>query len=355
MKKLSIFLILLFVFIVGCSDDKDVSNENELEGNNLEEREPEQQEPEQQEPIYSGTYPLTGIPTNENTNQRIVSVMVNNHVAARPQSGLSQADIVFEILAEGGITRFLALYQSEQPEVVGPVRSAREYYFELATGYDALYVFHGAANIVYDIIHARGVENLNGAVYDNDGYLFKRESFRRAPHNSYLQYNAVYDVAESQGYDIISAVEPLNFLATDDTIEGENASQIIVRYPGRNAADTVEYSFDETSEKYIRFETQNQTIELNSEEPIQVDNLFIVETHHEVIDNQGRRRIDLQSNGQAYLFQKGKMQQLEWKNEHGRIIPIKDGEPVGFVPGKTWINVVPTNPGLEQSVIFSDG
>src|SRR5690625_3645483 len=225
-------MALLLIFIIGCSKKEDVVEDNESNDNNLKEN-------EQQEPTFSGTFPLTGIATNEDTNQRIVSVMINNHPVARPQSGLSQADIVFEILAEGGITRFLALYQSEQPEIVGPVRSAREYYFELATGYDALYVFHGAANFVYDMIRDQGVENLNGAVHDNDGHLFKRESFRKAPHNSYLLYDAVYDVAESNGYDIISTIEPLHFLENDATISGETANQVIVKYPGRDRKSVV--------------------------------------------------------------------------------------------------------------------
>src|SRR5690625_4447030 len=348
MKRLTILMVLFVIFIIGCSKDKDIVEESAPK-----ETVPKEKEIEQDE--FTGVFPLTGIETNEEIDRRPVSVMVNNHSAARPQSGLSQADIVFEILAEGGITRFLALFQSEQPEIVGPVRSAREYYFELATGYDALYVFHGAANFVYDMIRDRGVENLNGAVHDNDGYLFKRESFRQAPHNSYLLYDAVYDAAESDGYDIISTVEPLQFLAKDEEVNGEDANQIIVKYPGRNDEDIVEYSYDQTSEKYTRLENQSQTIELNSEEPIQVDNLFMVEAYHEVIDNEGRRRIDLQDSGQEYLLQKGKVQQLEWKNEDGRIIPMKDGQPVGFVPGKTWINVIPSDPGLEQSIILSDG
>src|SRR5690625_4866169 len=350
MRKFSILMLLFVIFVIGCSNDKDNAEESSPK-----ETLPKEKEFEQQEPEPTGVFPLTGIGTNEETKQRPVGVMINNHPAARPQSGLSQADIVFEILAEGGITRFLALFQSEQPEIVGPVRSAREYYFELAAGYDALYVFHGAANFVYDMIRDRGVENLNGAVHDNDGYLFKRESFRQAPHNSYLLYDAVYDAAESDGYDIISTVEPLQFLAKDEEVNGEDANQIIVKYPGRNDEDIVEYSYDQTSEKYTRLENQSQTIELNSEEPIQVDNLFMVEAYHEVIDNEGRRRIDLQDSGQEYLLQKGKVQQLEWKNEDGRIIPMKDGQPVGFVPGKTWINVIPSDPGLEQSIILSDG
>src|SRR5690625_4717495 len=127
---------------------------------------------------------LTVISSNENVDDLIVSVMVNNHPKGRSQSGLSKSDIVFEVLAEGKITRILALFQSEKPDMVGPVRSAREYYFELANGYDALYVYHGAANFVNDMIDERRIEHIDGALHDNDGNLFKRESLQQAPHNS---------------------------------------------------------------------------------------------------------------------------------------------------------------------------
>ena len=69
--------------------------------------------------------------------------MVNNHPKARPQSGLHKADIVYEILAEGDVTRFLPYFQSEKPENIGPVRSARDYYIDLAKGLNALYIAHG--------------------------------------------------------------------------------------------------------------------------------------------------------------------------------------------------------------------
>src|SRR5699024_7767282 len=86
--------------------------------------------------------------TNEknDTNRKAKAVMVSNSNGARPQTGLSQADIVFEMLAEGNVTRFMAIYQSEEPEIVGPVRSAREYFFTLADNYDALYIYSGAAD-----------------------------------------------------------------------------------------------------------------------------------------------------------------------------------------------------------------
>src|SRR5690625_3602307 len=320
-KKLITIICMAIIFIlIGCSkndENTEQKEENETNANNGLENVEENQvaESPEPEPVFDTIYPLTGMGTNEGADQRPVGVMVNNHKAARPQSGLSQADIVFELLAEGSITRFLALFQSEQPEIVGPVRSAREYYFELANKYNAIYVYHGAANFVNDMIINRGIEHLSGAIHDNDGYLFKRESFRKAPHNSYLLYDAVYEASETKGYDIISDTKALPFRGEEESIEGELVKHIKISYPGRNTDDVVEFLYNKDTEKFTRYESQQKTVELNSEEPINVDNVFIVETHHQVIDDAGRRAIDLTSGGNAYLIQKGQMQKLEWTND----------------------------------------
>src|SRR5699024_7541769 len=200
MRKLLFTLVILALLFTVCSKDKAEDNEGKDD-----ETSPETDSKTEQQ------YPFTGLTTDEENNQRPVAVMVNNHPKARPQSGLSQADVVFEVLAEGSITRFLAIYQSEQPEVVGPVRSAREYFCELTDGYDAIYVYHGAANFVEQMIQERQVENINGASFDNDGHVFKRESFRQAPHNSYFLFDAVNDVAEQKGYATEGDVASLSF------------------------------------------------------------------------------------------------------------------------------------------------
>src|SRR5690625_7812266 len=131
MRKLLFTLVILALLFTGCSKDKAEDNEGKKD-----EASPEAGSNAEQ------PFPFTGLTTDEAINQRPVAVMVNNHPKARPQSGLSQADIVFEILAEGSINRFLAIAQSEQPQVVVPVRSAREYVFEIADVYDGSCVCH---------------------------------------------------------------------------------------------------------------------------------------------------------------------------------------------------------------------
>ncbi|GIO28008.1 DUF3048 domain-containing protein [Ornithinibacillus bavariensis] len=344
MRRIMVFL-LLPILLVACSKDSDLTNSEKGS-------ETEKNQAEQPEAVFEKFYPLTGLGTNESVDQRIIGVMINNHSNARPQTGLSKADVVFEILAEGMITRFLALYQSELPEVVGPVRSAREYYYDLANRYGAMFVFHGGSPKVYEMLSSGGIDHIDGMDYDNDGIIFKRDSSRKAPHNSYFLLNHVNDFAESLGYEVTASIESLPFLNEDEvkTLTGDVAKHVEIVY-SENPMEIVEFAYDETTGKYTRYNDREMTVD--SGEPLQVDNIFIVETHHEVVDNAGRREIDFYAGGNAYLIQNGKVNKVQWENQGGRIIPVKDGKVIGFVPGKTWINVVPTTPGIEKSVTIT--
>lgn len=226
MKRI-LFILVFSLLLVACNDKPENENVQETQ-DEKEEVTIEDDHDSKETEVFENTFPFTGIGTNESINHRAVGVMINNHGSARPQTGLSQADLVFEILAEGMITRFLAIYHSEQPEVIGPVRSAREYYFDLSERYGALYVYHGAATFVNEMLDNRGIDHIDGAIYDNDGKLFKRESFRVAPHNSYLLYGNVTNVASKLGYDMTAEHKALSFLFEEEleTLEGDSANQI---------------------------------------------------------------------------------------------------------------------------------
>ena len=260
-----------------------------------------------------------------------------------------------EILAEGDITRFLAMYQSEEPDEVGPVRSAREYYFNLADDYNAVYVYHGAAKFVNKMIKDEHIEYINGAQHDNDGTLFKRSTDRQAPHNSYVQFGALEKEMKAAGYDTKADYESLPFKKKDSEVDGEAATNIQVKYSANSDAYNPVYSYQKDQNIYTRSAADEQTIENSDSTPIEVTNLFVIEAPHEVFDDEGRRKIDLDNGGDAYLFQGGKQKKVKWEKKDGYIIPTEDGKPVGFLPGKTWVNVVPENPGLAQAVeVFNE-
>ncbi|ANB59103.1 putative lipoprotein yerB [Anoxybacillus sp. B7M1] len=296
-----------------------------------------QKEPENETGQQQVLSPLTGLPAKQDANHRVVGVMINNHPAARPQSGLQKADVVYEVLAEGDITRFLALYQSEFPEKVGPVRSARDYYIELSKGFDALYICHGWSPEAKSMLEAGGTDYLNGLFYD--GTLFKRASFRKAPHNSYITFANIEKGAKEKGYSLEETVEALPFFKNE--AQSEPAEQVDISYSKRSYAH-VQYQYISDKKGYIRYSGGEQTIDYDTHDPILVQNVFIVAAVHTIADEYGRRDIDLTSGGDGYLFQNGTVKRVEWKNVNGRLLPYDHGVPVGFTPGKTWINVVPS-------------
>lgn len=306
---------------------------------------PEVNEPETTEQTSDKTdeyhFPLTGIGTDVEPNRRAVAVMINNHPEARPQTGLSQADIVYELLAEGNVTRFLAIFQSEAPQNIGPVRSAREYYIELAQGYNALFIAHGYSPEAEKILSSGVIDNLNGMRYD--GTLFKRSSDRKAPHNSYITYKNIEKGAEDNGFSMTGPPASMDFYKEEEleSISGTGANHIKVVY-GNSSQFTAEYQYDSQSGEYSRFSDGEQTVEYKTREPVLVKNLLVIETEHKVLDSAGRRFIDLKSGGKAYLFQEGNMKEIEWRNTDGQILPYENGQPAKLVPGKTWVNVIPS-------------
>ncbi|CAH0346606.1 DUF3048 domain-containing protein [Bacillus sp. CECT 9360] len=336
--KVTVILLAVSILITGCKSEEDAKpKEKAIEiSSKVEEKQ------------FSNTFPLSGIGTNEEPEGRAVAVMINNHPDARPQSGLSKADIVYEMLAEAEVTRFLAVYQSEKPEKVGPVRSARDYYIRLAKGLDALFIAHGYSPDAKALLAGGYVDHLNGIAYD--GTLFKRVDFRKAPHNSYITYKNIEKGAEDNSFDLDSQPDPFTFLTEKQSkdLQGNSALSVLISY-GSPIFD-VTFEYDEESGKYKRFSGGEQTVEYEKETPVLLDNIFIIEASHQVIDNSGRRDINLENGGKGYLLQKGKMNEVQWQNKDGHIVPVKNGAEMGLVPGKTWVNIIPDQPGLIESV-----
>lgn len=341
-RGIVLFLLIVGLIMTGCS-----KKEKEPVPNDTNSKE------EAVEPGFKNTFPLTGIGTNDDTDQRAIAVMVNNHTQARPQSGLSKADLVYEMLAEGDITRFLAVFQSEMPEQVGPIRSARNYYVELAKGLNSIYIAHGYSPEAEKMLKSEYVDNLNGIQYD--GTLFQRSSDRKAPHNSYITFENIKKGATNKGYDLKGAPESFTFLSEAEVkkLQGNQATKVSIHYG--TAAYDVQFVYNEQEEKYERYSNGTQTIDAETSDPVVVDNVFIIETAHQVVDKKGRRDIDLQSGGKGYLLQKGKVNEVEWENKDGRIVPVSNGIEIGLVPGKTWINIIPNQPGLTESVSLTAG
>lgn len=127
--------------------------------------------------------PLTGreVPP-EIASRSVTAVMIENSVDARPQSGLTDADMVYEAVAEGGITRLVALFQEGQAPLIGPIRSARPYYVEIARTFDASFVHAGGSDDGLAKIKELGIKDMSA--FESNG-TYDRVDYRAAPHNLY--------------------------------------------------------------------------------------------------------------------------------------------------------------------------
>ncbi|MEK4427215.1 DUF3048 domain-containing protein [Solibacillus sp. FSL K6-1523] len=350
MKK-RVFLIaavLSAAVVAGCSDKEQVE-QPEAE---IEEQEEEVLVADAEEELPFVT-PFTGEPIADEMTTRPIVATINNHPLARPQSGLAQADVVYEMLAEGDVTRFLALYQSKIPQSIGPIRSARSYFIDIAKGLDAFYLAHGYSPEAKSMLDKRVVEGINGMQYD--GIYFNRSSERKAPHNSYISGENVVAGAEKIGASLLYQKKvSYPFYEGEDSVKiGTQASEVAINY-STNGKFNSQYVFDSETNRYARFSANVQTIDYVTQQPIELANVLFFEMPHQIIDNEGRRAINIKNGGNAYVFQSGMMREVKWKNEDGFLVAIEeDGSEVKLVPGQTWVHFVPTSPGLASSVTYS--
>ncbi len=280
----------------------------------------------------------------EITSKRPLAIVIENHPDARPQLGLDQADVVFETLAEGGITRFIAMYWSKMPTDVGPVRSMRKYFLDFTGGLgNPVYMHIGYAE------SSNAEANALGALssYDTLGFtdLFWRSSRRLAPHNAYVALRGLWDGAAERGWTMVTASALWEF---KDAIQNPNISnsQISVDWGAwaGNGYDVI-WKFDQTQSKYLRYYgTQKHSDELSLNQYF-ANTILVLFTKQQLADD-GSARITINTNGsgKALVFEDGNVISATWYKESARdYFRIKDSadKVVQFNRGLTWVMVVP--------------
>lgn len=295
------------------------------------------------------TAPLTGMPLEEPLTRRPLAVMVNNAPAARPQSGLKGADIVYEVLAEGGVTRLVSIFHSHAEETkIGPIRSIRPYMIELGESYHGVLVHAGASNDAYAVLQRQHKEDLDEIT--NAGSYFWRDKSRKAPHNLYSNVEKLLEGADKRGYAIEDLEVPAyTFRGEDDSIEGEPANSVEIKFQLDNYKVTYEY--DPASQLYKRLINGSTHTDLDTGETLTAANVVVLGAEHKVLDDIGRLAVDLNLGGEALLFQEGKLIRGQWIHRPDDVIRfVKDNVEIPFVPGTTYFNVVPNHPDFDSHV-----
>jgi hypothetical protein len=304
---------------------------------------------------------LTGLPIDEEyLHRRPIAVVVNNIRAALPQSGLLYADIVYEVLTEGDVTRLVAVFQSQMPsERVGPIRSTRMYFAGFALNHDAAFVHHGCntwAQPDLARIHRYLDVRMDGMALE--GRVFWRDrSFpawtgqagqRAQEHSSYTSWERISDhMAASDMRDYMREdFEEGGFgFAFGDVPEGiahaYEATSIHVPF-SRNYARFFEYVAADNS--YLVARRQGPTLDAETQEQLTVDNILIQFTAQRIWCNTWLYRdVDTVGSGMGYLLRDGLVFPVTWEKA-AQDAPTRwaftCGTPVMLSPGSTWIAVL---------------
>ena len=301
------------------------------------------QKPKVTKPVVKYFSPLTGkqVESEAATKQAVTAIMIENSPDARPQSGLKDAGVVYEAIAEGGITRFLALYQQEKPALIGPVRSLRMYYVDWLAPYQASAAhIGGSAGALAEI--------RNGSYRDidqffNDAYYW-RAGDRAAPHNVYTSFERLDALNTAKGY----TESIFTSFARSDTPSISEVAATSIGIDFSSASYNTQYDYDASSNTYLRSVGGEAH---DDREAGRLAPSVVVAMHVDmatVMEDGYRGSITTIGTGRAEVFQSGKVIECTWrKNSRSEPLELIDasGQPLKLVRGQTWIAAVPNSTG----------
>ncbi len=298
--------------------------------------------------LPSDVNPLTGMRMSiDSLNRHPMLVKISNAPPlVRPQAGISSADIVYEHYTEGGLTRFSALFWSQTPTRVGSIRSARLIDNELTAMYRALLAYSGASDGVQAVLNA--ADFAPRAFRAPTPYFYRDES-GVAPHNLFLDVNALYTLAAQQGYGQKPDVRGMVFGSSTPLNPAGSGMVIEVEY----AATLASWVYDASRGVYLRFSDGQPHLDANNGAQVAAENVVILYARHnetEIVESVWQDvvsysiQIDLMGEGDALLVRDGQRYSARWQRTQ-RDQPLHliapDGFPLAFKPGTTWFQVFP--------------
>ena len=318
-SKFSILFLIILISLIGCT-----SKENNTIPTSI---------------TISESVPsfYTGENVEESINSNIpFMVMIENSTFARPQSGLSDADVIYETSAEGGIPRFMALFHKNNPDTIGPVRSVRPYFLELALENDLPFAHcGGSSEALTDISNNKSIMSINEI---SNGEYFWRDNKRESPHNLY-----------TSSKNILDSITNKNFLSIPITFSEFNkdyySSKTLNSASNLMLTLNENYNTSYTYENNVYKKSMDDKISLdaNTNEQLSFSNVVIQKTTISIQDDDIHLNIDLIGEGQGYIFSNGRYVNVIWKklseSDKTKFYDI-NGDIVPLSPGKTIWHIV---------------
>jgi len=294
----------------------------------------------------SGEYNLS----KDAVGKRPVGIMVNNIKISLPQRGISQADLCYEVLAEGGITRILALFPdiNKIPDT-GSVRSARDYYIDLAVSHNSIFVHFGGSPTALKTIKEKKIDSLNGLYLYPTGFYRDQKRVGKVPieHTVFTDGEMLLKAAAKRNINLSGKTEKaFNFGDVAATIsQGSAATNITVPFSSSTKAT---FTYDEGTKMYLKGQFGAAQIDESTGKQLAVKNVFVLQTSIKVLtnsDNGARLDVNLKE-GFGYYACEGKIVPIKWKKGAMKNM-LKyytlDDKELTVSTGKSWVNIISTS------------
>lgn len=273
----------------------------------------------------------------------VTAIMIENSPDARPQSGLKAAEVVYEAVAEGGITRFLALYQQHKPQLIGPVRSVRLYYVDWLTPFNASVAHVGGSAKALSLVRSGSYRDIDQ--FFNDAYYW-RATDRYTPHNVYTSFKKLDALNKAKGY---KTSHPKPFERADvSEVPSASMNARTVNITISSSLYNSRYTYSAKTKLYKRHEggvthtdREKGAITASVVIALRVD-------MQQVFEDGYRESIKTSGSGKAVVFQNGRATKVTWhKPTRSSQLSFTDakGKPFVLVRGTTWISAVPNDGG----------
>ncbi len=285
-------------------------------------------------------------------NQRPLTIMINNISDAMPQSGISDADIIFEMIVEGGITRLMAVFKDyENLPKLGSVRSCRQYYVQVSMMLNAIYAHIGQSWLGQEWLDKTGIDNLNGLGGIPSEVTFYRDNSKYAPHNCYTDGPKLIAGIEGLGYsrEYTDRKDNMFKFYYEDTNLGTNlvANKVTLKFSS-GYSPRFEYNADEGV--YYRFQYGGPHMDEYYNKQLSFKNVLIIFAGYSTYED-GLRDIDWNKGGAGYYATNGEYKAITWKLDND-VIKCYDenGTQLKMNPGKTFVTVFEDT--IPDNIIF---
>jgi hypothetical protein len=308
-------------------------------------------------------WPLSGLPAANGaaTDRKPLLIKIDNAPAARPHYSINQADMVFEIIVEGGVTRLAAVFHAQDPAQIGSVRSARLVDRTLAQMVRGALVYSGTSAHALSLITKDAAEKkyVDLSADHSQGYF--RVNFRPAPYNLFTSATNQRDNLKKLGAETSKDIPKWTFLVSQEhpaTIAGMTgaAPATEISIPYRADTSAVSYQYDAATKTYARFQNAAgrpvRDVDAVTSKPVAATDVVIIQTEiwdvQEIVDASGALSNDMRmtGTGPATVFRDGLRQDGTWSRKDDVspfVFKNSAGEQILLSPGQPWIHVVPND------------